>query len=269
MKIIDISLPIDDSLKETHAAKIDRISHAEGVEHFNWVIMKNKEGGLERFEKGERIVSADEIPDGELLGLEIVHSSVHMGSHVDAPYHYGSQCEGKPSKKIEDLPLDWCIGDGVVLDFTHMKYPDVIKKDDVIKALEKINYKLKPMDIVLIYTGGDKYLGTPEYVTKYVGMLPEAVEYLLDQGIKMFGIDTIGLDRPCFDMFREFLETRDKTKLWPSHFLGRKREFAHMERIGNLGVIPKPFGFKVSCLPVRVKNAGAGWCRAVAIIKEQ
>ncbi|MFH1360865.1 MAG: cyclase family protein [Candidatus Omnitrophota bacterium] len=267
MKIIDLSLPIDDTLKETHAAKIDRISHADGVEHFNWVVMKNQPGGLERFEKGERIVKPEEIPDGEMLALEIVHSSVHMGSHVDAPYHYGSQSEGKPSKRIEDLPLEWCVGDGVVLNFTHMKYPDVIKKGDVIKALSAIRYTLKPMDIVLIYTGGDKLLGTDDYVNKYVGMMPDAVEYILDQGVKMLGVDTIGLDRPCFDMFKEFLATRDKSKIWPSHFLGRKREFAHMERIGNLGAIPKPFGFKVSCLPVKVKNAGAGWARVVAIIE--
>jgi len=36
--------------------------------------------------------------------------------------------------------------------------------------------------------------------------------------------------------------------------------------MGNLGAIPKPFGFKVSCFPVKVRNAGAGWCRAVAIV---
>ena len=267
MQIIDISLPIDDSLKETHAASIDRISHSEGVEHFNWVVMCKQPGGEERFKKGERIVAPDEIPDGEMLSLEIVHSSVHMGSHVDAPYHYGSKSEGKPSKQICDVPLEWCYGPGVVLDFTHMMYPDVIKKDDVIAALEKINYELKPMDIVLINTGGDEFLGTPEYISNYVGMMPEAVEYILDCGIKMMGIDTIGLDRPCFEMFKEFLETKDKSKIWPSHFLGRRREFSHMERLGNLSAIPKPYGFTVSCLPVKVVNAGAGWARVVAIIE--
>ena len=38
------------------------------------------------------------------------------------------------------------------------------------------------------------------------------------------------------------------------------------ERLGNLGAIPKPFGFTVSCLPVKVRNAGAGWARVVAIL---
>lgn len=267
--IIDLSLPIDDTLVETHDATIDRISHAEGVEHFNWVVMNKQPNGQARFDKGERVATADEIPDGEMLSLEIVHSSVHMGTHVDAPFHYGSMCEGKPAKTIMDVPLEWCYGNGVLLDFTHMKFPEVITKDHVSKALEKINYTLKPMDIVLLYTGGDKQLGTEDYIHKYVGCMPDAIEYLLDQGIKMMGIDTIGLDRPCFGMFKEFLETKDKSKIWPSHFLGRRREYCHMERLGNLGAIPQPFGFKVSCLPVKVRNAGAGWSRVVAILDDQ
>ena len=134
------------------------------------------------------------------------------------------------------------------------------------EALKKIEYTLKPMDIVLFNTGGDKQLGTEDYVHKYVGCMPDAIEYLLDQGIKMMGIDTIGLDRPCFGMFKEFLETKDKSKIWPSHFLGRKREYCHMERLGNLSAIPQPHGFTISCLPVKVRNAGAGWSRVVAIL---
>ncbi len=268
MTFIDLSLPVDDTLEETHAATIDRITHAEGVEHFNWVVMNKRPGGKAAFEKGERVAASDEIPDGEMLSLEIVHSSVHMGSHVDAPFHYGSTCEGKPARKIMDVPLEWCYGDGVLLDFTHLKFPQFIDKREVIKALEKINYTLKPMDVVLLYTGGDGLLGGDDYVNKYVGCVPDAIEYFLDQGIKMMGIDTIGLDRPCFLMFKEFLETKDKSKIWPCHFLGRRREYCHMERIGNLGAIPKPFGFKVSCLPVKVKDSGAGWCRAVAILDE-
>ena len=267
MQIIDLSTPVDDTLQETHAAKIDRITHQDGIEHLNWVIMKNQSGGLEKFEKGERLIAPEEVPDAELLSLEIVHASVHMGSHVDAPYHYGSQCEGSPSKKIEDLPLEWCLGPGVVLDFSHMKYPDVIDAPDIEKALEKNGYNLNPLDIVLIRTDGDEMLGTPEYVNKYVGLLPAAIHFLLDRGIKMMGVDTIGLDRPCFDMFRDYLDKRDPALLWPSHFVGRQREFSHMERLANLKSIPRPYGFKVSCLPVRVKDAGAGWARVVAIIE--
>lgn len=268
MKIIDLSLPIDDDLVETHDVTIDRITHADGVEHFNWVVMNKKPGGQKAFDKGERVATKEEIPNGEMLSLEIVHSSVHMGTHVDAPFHYGSTCEGKPAKQIMDVPLEWCYGPGVVLDFTHKKFPEVIEESDIKEALGKIGYELKPMDIVLMYTGGDKMVGTEDYIHKYVGCMPSAVNYLLDQGIKMMGIDTIGLDRPCFGMFKEFLDTKNKETIWPCHFLGRRREYCHMERLGNLGDIPKPFGFTVSCLPVKVKGAGAGWSRVVALVED-
>jgi kynurenine formamidase len=268
MRFIDLSLPIDDTLVETHAATIDRISHAAGVEHFNEVVMAKQPAGKERFAKGERVAEPGEIPDAEMLSLEIVHASVHMGTHVDAPFHYGSKSAGARAKRIADVPLEWCYGDGVVLDFTSMKYPQNITGPDVITALKKISYSLKPGDIVLIHTGGDAALGTPDYVNKYVGMMPNALTYILDQGIKMLGIDTIGLDRPCFEMFKEFLDAKDKEKIWPCHFLGRKREYCHMERMGNLGAIPRPFGFKVACFPVKVKDAGAGWTRAVAMLED-
>src|SRR3989338_2080232 len=137
MRIIDLSLPIDDTLVETHDAKIERITHKAGVEHFNWVVMSKQPNGQERFDRGERVATSEEIPDGEMLSLEVVHSSVHMGTHVDAPFHYGSTCEGRPAKMIEDIPLEWCYGLGVVLDFTHMKYQDVIHQDDIIAALKK------------------------------------------------------------------------------------------------------------------------------------
>lgn len=266
MRIIDLSLPIDDTLEETHAATIERISPAAGVDHFNDVVMSRQPGGKERFAKGERVATPQEIPGGEMLSLEIVTASVHMGTHVDAPFHYGSASEGRRAKTIMDVPLEWCYGAGVVLDFTHMKYPENITKADVVGALEKISYALKPKDIVLIYTGGDKTLGTPDYVNKYVGMMPDALEFILDQGVKMLGIDTIGLDRPCFEMFREFLNTKDPATIWPCHFLGRRREYCHMERMGNLGAIPRPFGFTVASFPVKVRQAGAGWTRAVAIL---
>ncbi len=268
MRIIDLSLPIDDTLIETHAAAIDRISHAAGVEHFNEVVMSQQPKGKERFANGERVAKPHEVPDAEMLSLEIVHASVHMGTHVDAPFHYGSRSEGKPARMITSVPLEWCFCPGVVLDLTHLKFPQIIKKDDVMSALNRIGYTIKPFDIVLIYTGGDKLLGTPDYVNKYVGMMPDALEFILDQGVKMLGIDTIGLDRPCFEMFNDFLSTKDKSKIWPCHFLGRRREYCHMERMGNLGAIPKPYGFTVSCLPVKIKDTGAGWTRAVAIVED-
>lgn len=40
-----------------------------------------------------------------------------------------------------------------------------------------------------------------------------------------------------------------------------------MEKLANLDKLP-PYGFQVIALPVKIKHASAGWCRAVAILDE-
>jgi hypothetical protein len=53
-----------------------------------------------------------------------------------------------------------------------------------------------------------------------------------------------------------------------SRDVGRKKEYCHIEKMANLDKVPKPFGFKVACFPVKISKAGAGWCRAVAILEQ-
>lgn len=265
MKIIDLSLLIDDTAFEVHPLRIDRTSHKDGVEKLNRTIMCRTKQGEEDFQKGVRIIKKEDLPDEEFLSLEMVYSSVHSGTHLDYSFHYGSKCEGKPSKTADEIPLEWCYSDGVRLDFTDKNSSEVITSDDIERALERVNYSLKPLDIVLIFTGSDKLFGKPEYFSDYPGVDISAIDFLLDRGIKIFGVDTMSIDRPYKYMMKEFLEKRDPSFLWPAHFHGRKREFIHIERLANLGALPDS-GFKVSCFPVRIRKTGAAWARAVAFL---
>mgnify|MGYP000005724193 CR=1 FL=1 len=266
MRIVDLSLPIDDTAVEVHPFGIDRLGHKKGVQHLNWVMMKRTLWGRISFLLGKRIIRPQDLPDGEFLSLETVHSPVHIGTHIDYSFHYGSRSEGRPSKTIDELPLEWCFSDGVVLDFSYKKPGEVISPDEVDSALEKINYHLKPADIVLLRTDADRFFGSKDYLSNYPGVSPEAIEYILDRGVKIIGIDTLGFDRPYKFMMQDFLRTHDAKYLWPAHFLGRKREYAHIERLTNLDKLP-PFGFKVACFPVRIKDVGAAWARVVAMIE--
>jgi kynurenine formamidase len=263
MKIVDLSLPIDEKAFEVHKVDIERISHAAGVEKFNRVIMGKTFLGKLKYLLGGRILKKEELPDEEFLSLEIVHSPVHIGTHLDYSFHYGSKSEGRPSKTSEEIPLEWCFSDGVKLDLAHKKPAETITKEDILSALKKINYNLKQYDIVLLHTGADKLYGSPKYFTDYPGVDISAIDYLLDSGIKIFGVDTMGIDRPYKFMLKEFLE--EKKPLYPAHFYGRKREFIHIERLANLGKLPGS-GFKVICFPVRIKQTGAAWARVVAIM---
>src|SRR3972149_7020828 len=58
----------------------------------------------------------DDLPDGEGWGAERLHINTHLGTHVDAPLHYGSMCEGKPARTITDLKLEELYVDAIVLD---------------------------------------------------------------------------------------------------------------------------------------------------------
>jgi len=263
MRIIDLSLPIDEKAFEVHHVDIERVTHKAGIEKFNRVIMgKTLKGKLQHL-LGKRILRKEDLPDEEFLSLEIVHSPVHIGTHLDYSFHYGSKSEGRMSKTADEIPLEWCYQDGVKLNFLHKNPNEVISAKDIEGALNKINYQLKPLDIVLLHTGADKFYGSPKYFTDYPGVDISAIDYLLDKGIKIFGVDTMGIDRPYKFMLKEFLE--QKKPLYPSHFHGRKREFIHIERLAHLEKIPDS-GFKVICFPIRIKNTGAAWARIVALM---
>ena len=265
MKIIDLSLPIDEKAFEVHKVEIERVGHKAGVEKFNRVIMGKTFVGRLKYALGARIVRKEDLPDEEFLSLEVVHSPVHVGTHLDYSFHYGSQSENRASKTAEEIPLEYCFCDGVKLDLTHKKPAENINDADIEASLKKINYSLKANDIVLINTGADKFYGTPKYFSDYPGIDISALDYLLDRGIKIFGVDTMGIDRPYRFMLKEFMEKRDPKLFYPAHFYGRKREFIHIERLASLDKLPD-YGFKVICFPIRIKQTGAAWSRVVALI---
>jgi kynurenine formamidase len=265
MKIVDLSLPIDEKAFEVHKVDIERVTHKAGVKKFNRVIMSKTFWGRIKYIFGQRIIKPADLPDEEFLSLEIVHSPVHIGTHLDYSFHYGSKSEGRASKTADEIPLEYCYQNGVKLDLTHKKPNEVIKAEDIEAALKKINYQLKPLDIVLLHTGADKLYGGPKYFADYPGVDPTVIDYLLARGIKIFGVDTMGIDRPYRFMLSEFLKTKDPKQFYPAHFYGRIKEFIHIERLANLEKLPD-CGFKILCFPIRIKNTGAAWARVVAII---
>ena len=184
----------------------------------------------------------------------VVVLSDHNGTHIDSIYH------GDPDgPSAERIPLEYCYGPGVVLDLTHKKGGEVIEITDLRASLDRIQYKIKPLDIVLLRTDASKKADTPEYLTDFPGMISESCEWLLDQGVKVIGIDTVGFELPPAQMF-------ERGDLWPCHRLYRDREYWHIENLVNLEAIPRPYGFTVSVLPVKWGGATAAPIRAVAII---
>ena len=189
----------------------------------------------------------------------------HTATHIDAPYHYGAMSGGKPARRIDEVPLEWCFGPGVVVDMRHRKPGEVISTADLQRSLRAIDYTLRAGDIVLIHTGAAQRWGTAEYF-RQPGLDRESTLWLVDQGIHMIGIDAWTLDREFAAQIADFKRTGDGRHIWPAHFAGITREYCQIEKLANLERLPRPHGFYVSCFPVKIKGGSAGWCRAVALV---
>ena len=126
----------------------------------------------------------------------ITKMGVHSTTHIDAPWHYGPMSGGAPAQTIDEMPLEKCIGPGVVLDLTHKADDDAITPADLEAALAKTGATLNERTIVLIRTGRDKLMGTKEFWKRGTGMSAAATEWLLDRGPTVMGIDQWGWDLP-------------------------------------------------------------------------
>jgi kynurenine formamidase len=211
----------------------------------------------------------EDMADGLGWADDAVSLSAHSGTHVDAPWHYSPLSENKKAKIIDEMPLDWFFHDGVVLDFRDKPQGTGISIDDIQNALIKIGYTLKPWDIVLIQTGADKLWGKQEYFMVGCGMTEESTLWLIEHGCRVMGIDAWGWDRPFNAIKEEFGRTHDKSILWTAHKAGIKKEYCHIEKLANLDTLPKPFGFKVACFPIKLAKRSAGWARVVAMYENE
>lgn len=196
----------------------------------------------------------------------ITKMGVHSTTHIDAPWHYGPTSGGAPAQTIEEIPLEKCIGPGVVLDMTHKADDDPIAVADMETALAKTGASLDDNTIVLIRTGRDKLMGTKAFWSAGTGMSAAATEWLLDRGPTVMGIDQWGWDLPFRAQIAKSKATGDDTLFWEAHRVGQRRPYWHMEQLTNLGALPS-HGFQVMVFPLKIVGASAAPARVVAVIQ--
>ena len=256
-RFVDLSIAIEPDLPSDPPLmipKIDYITHAMGAEQ------------MTDFFPG---VKKEQLPGSLGWAMEFITLTTHSGTHLDAPFHYHpTMDQGERALTIDEIPMDWCFNNAVLLDFRHKGDGERITVDDVKKELERIQYTIKPLDIVLVQTGAEEAWGSEQYLVKGAGMDRESTLYILEQGVKVVGIDAWSWDRPLPFLAKEFQETGDPKVIWEAHFAGIEKGYCHMEKMANLSAIGRPHGFQVCCFPIKIKGASAGWTRPVAIIED-
>jgi kynurenine formamidase len=256
-QFIDISIPLENGVVSDPPAylpKIEYIDHQMSVPE------------LAKFFPGLR---PEDLPDGEAWAIEKIELITHNGTHLDAPYHFASTMNrGERAITIDEVPLDWCFRPGVKLDFRGFDDGYVVQAADVEAELARIGHSLSPFDIVVINTRAGLRYGHDDYLKAGCGMGLEATLYLLERGVRLTGTDAWSWDAPFSHTADRYAETGDAALIWEGHKAGREIGYCHLEKLHNLEVLPAT-GVTVSCFPVKIRAASAGWTRAVAILDDE
>lgn len=165
-----------------------------------------------------------------------ITTSTHIGTHVDAPFHFDND-----GATIEALDINRYIGDATII--------EVAGKDEISKSdLEAHSIK---GTILLIKTTAatDKSVFPKEVPT----LTLEAVSYLAEKGIKLFGIDV-----PSVDLVN--------SKTLDVHHVLHAHDIMIIESVVLDQVDPGLYEF--IALPLKVKGADGSPVRAVVRKKE-
>ena len=123
--------------------------------------------------------------ENEGYNLSTLVMGTQTGSHVDAPYHFSNE-----GATIDQMELDFFLGDAIVVRVTDKKAEEAITMEDI----EPYKEQITPGKIVLFNTNWYKKRGTEEFFHHpYVN--GEVAHYLVEQGVRFIGIDTINADQ--------------------------------------------------------------------------
>lgn len=251
-RFIDLSIAIESGLPSDPPLMIPKITYLD-----------HKIGAqtMQLFYPG---LTGGDLPGGNGWAMEVLELSTHAGTHMDAPWHYApTQDGGKQALTIDQFPIEWAVGNGVVLDFTGLPDGYNIMPEDIEERLDGMSYRLREGDIFLARTGADAYWGKPEYLVKGCGFGRASTLWIVNQGVHVVGTDAWSWDRPLPFQAEEFGRTHDASLIWEGHFAGIEKGYFQIEKLTNLHELP-PTGFTFYCFPVKIKGASAGWIRAVA-----
>ena len=252
MEIIDLSAPIvpgPPELPDVLRTDIEFSPHADGAALIE-----------QMFGVGPELLRGGEGWANDFF----TRFGTHNSTHVDAPWHYNSTIQDEPAQTIDELPLEWFVQAGVCLDFSGREDGDAVDTEHLRSALEAIDHNLSELEIVLIRTGNDRWIDTPEYMAHGPGVTGPATEWLYEQGVRVMGIDAWGWDRPLWMQAEEAKAKGEAGIFWQAHQVDLA--YSQIERMVNLDRLP-PTGFTVSCLPLPIVGGSAAPARVVAMLE--
>ena len=178
--------------------------------------------------------------------------SDHSATHVDAPCHFSSSSD---AVSIDKVPLENFYTEAICLDLSHVALKHEITVAEMEAALKVSGEEIQKGDTVLIHMGvNDRLFGKPEYLHDFPGLHVEAVHWLADKGIIMFGVEAISPAPEGEPNFK-------------AHIACAQRGITHMEGLMNLDKLLEQGRFRFIGFPLKIKDGTGSPIRAVAVIE--
>lgn len=162
--------------------------------------------------------------------------SVHTGTHVDAPSHF---LQG--GKTVETLPLETLLGPVTVIDLSHV---DAIEPHHLAQA--PIPDRTQRL---LIRTRNSLHWqqNQSEFDPNFVALTAQAAQWVVEQGIKLIGIDYLSVQR-----FRDDATT---------HQILLGAEVIIIEELNLYAV--QPGEYELICLPIKLQGLEGAPARVI------
>lgn len=156
-----------------------------------------------------------------------ISSTVHAGTHIDAPSHVLLN-----GKKISEYPLEKFIGTGITLD---------ARGKSAIDASLLIGKNISVGDIVIVITGWYKKFGEVNYYSDAPLITLDFAEQLAKLKISMLGLDTPSPDVSPFEIHKILLA----------------EEILIIENLNNTESLLGEKNFEVIALPLNIQADGS------------
>jgi len=123
------------------------------------------------------------MEEGAEANVTRVEMGAHVGTHVDAPYHF----LGAGAQTVEHLPLKDLSGRAYLL---HLPRVDLITAD----VLEKADIPPRTRRILFKTRNSDCWADNrPDFQTDFVGLSADAAQFLVERGFRLVGVDYLSI----------------------------------------------------------------------------
>jgi len=184
----------------------------------------------------KKIESMDE---GASANVTQMNSSLHVGTHVDAPHHFLND-----GRTVDGLSLDVLTGSCYVL-----QLPDGV--DAITAEVLERSEITSDMKRILFGTSNSHFWaqGEKEFQTDFVAITEDGAEWLVEHGVQLVGVD--------------YLSVAPYDDLTATHSILLKAGIVIVEGL-NLSQVIRGF-YDLYCLPLKVAGADGAPARAILI----